>query len=188
MSGKLQKKNISDSFNFIADKRVELALLIGAGALAIVLHKVLRWPLDMPGRHGLEFMAIFAFLRLASQQTWAATIASSGAMVSLSLFSSASPIGMIILLVQGLSLDILYNRLSWQGRLVILIPLFTAIAHMVKPILKALAQHNFGVFSDSLTMGLVTPLLSHALFGFVGGLFGLLAWKAYQRTTSHFKA
>ncbi|MDF1588864.1 MAG: hypothetical protein P1P93_06865 [Gammaproteobacteria bacterium] len=187
MSGKLQQKNISDSFNLIADKRLELALLIGAGALAIVLHKVLRWPLDMPGRHGLEFMAIFAFLRLASQQKWAATIASIGAMTALTLFST-NPIGIIILLAQGVLLDLLYNHLTWQGRIVILVPFFTAVAHMLKPLLKALAQTNLGVFSDSLSMGLVTPLLSHGLFGFVGGVFGLLAWKTYQRTRSHFKA
>ncbi len=182
MSGKLQEKSISDSFNLISAKQRELLLLVCTGAVAILLHKTLRWPLDMPGRHGLEFMAIFAFLRLASQQKWAATIASTGSMLALTMFS-ASPVGLIILLAQGLTLDLLYNRLSWQGRLIILVPLFTAIAHMLKPLIKAAAQTNFAIYSDSLNFGVLMPLLSHSLFGFIGGVFGLLAWKTFQKST-----
>jgi len=190
MSGKSQLKNTSDSFNFIHHKHAELLLLIGAGMVAIMLHKVLRWPLDMPGRHGLEFMAIFVFLRLASTQTWAATIASVGAIISTGLFSdlsSAMGIGMLILGIQGFCLDLFYNHLTLRGRLLFLLPLIAAMVHAIKPISKSLAQSHLSIYSDSLSSGLMFPILSHCLFGFFGGLFGLLAWKAYTKSSQHFK-
>tara|TARA_R110001606_G_scaffold399222_2_gene582385 strand:+ start:38168 stop:38650 length:483 start_codon:yes stop_codon:yes gene_type:complete len=158
--------------------------------LAIMLHKVLRWPLDIPGRHGLEFMAIFVFLRLASTQTWAASIASVGAILATGLFSGGSSsigIGMLILILQGLSLDLLYNHLTWRGRLLFLLPLIAALVHAMKPIIKFLAQDHLSIYSDSLSSGLMIPVMSHCLFGFFGGLFGLLAWKAYTKSSQHFK-
>lgn len=190
MSGKWQLKNTSSSTSFIYSKHAELILLIGAGMLAIILHKVLRWPLDMPGRHGIEFMAIFVFLRLASRQSWAATIASIGAILSTSLLagsSSSMGIGMLILALQGFSLDLLYNHLTWRGRLLFLLPLIAAIVHAIKPIIKFLAQGHLSIYSDSLNSGLMLPIVSHCLFGFLGGLFGLLAWKAYAQSSQHFK-
>jgi hypothetical protein len=190
MSGKSQLKNTSDSTSFIHSKHAELLLLIGAGMLVIMSHKILRWPLDMPGHHGLEFMAIFVFLRLASTQTWAATIASVGAIISTGLFSDTSSsmgIGMLILAIQGFSLDLLYNHLTLRGRLVFLLPLFAALVHAIKPISKFFAQDHLSIYSDSLSSGLMIPFMSHCLFGFFGGLFGLLAWKAYSQSSQHFK-
>jgi hypothetical protein len=189
MSGKWQQKITLNSFNFIEKKQAELLMLIGAGMLAIVLHKVLRWPLDLPGRHGLEFMAIFIFLRIASTQSWAATTASLGAIASTSFFSNSdsASIAMLILFIQGLSLDIAYKHLTWRGRLLFLLPFIAAFIHALKPIIKFLAQQNLAVYSDSLEWGLSTPFLSHCLFGFFGGLFGLLAWKAYSQSLPHFK-
>lgn len=190
MSGKSQLKNTSSSISFIHSKQAELLLLIGAGMLAVILHKVLRWPLDMAGRHGLEFMAIFVFLRLASTQTWAATIASIGAILSTGILagsSSSMGVGILILGLQGFSLDLLYNHLTWRGRLLFLLPLIAGIVHSIKPIIKFLAQGHLSIYSDSLSSGLMIPVMSHCLFGFFGGLFGLLAWKAYTQSSQHFK-
>lgn len=190
MFGKSQLKNTSNSTSFAQSKQAELLILIGAGMLAIALHKVLRWPLDMPGRHGLEFMAIFVFLRLASTQTWAATVAAVGAVIATVMFSGASSsigIGMVILALQGVSLDLLYNHLSWRGRLLFLLPLIAALVHAIKPISKFLAESHLSIYSDSLSGGLLIPVMSHCLFGFFGGLFGLLAWKAYTQSSQHLK-
>lgn len=186
MSGKSQLKNTSNSTSFLKSKNAELMLLIGAGMLVVVLHKVLRWPLGMPGRHGLEFMAVFVFLRLASTQTWAATIASVGAIIATGLFSSMG-IGMLILAIQGLSLDLLYKHLTWRGRLVFLLPLMAALVHALKPLIKFFAQNTLSISSDSLSNGLMIPIMSHCLFGFFGGLFGLLAWQAYTKSSQHIK-
>ena len=185
MSGKLQQKIISDSTSLASSKQLELMMIIIAGVAAILLHKVLRWPLDMPGRHGLEFMAIFVYLRAASSMTWAATIAATSAAITTSMVSYSGGVGiaMIILIAQGLIMDVMYKHLTLRGRLLFLLPFIAALAHMMKPLIKALAQNNFGIYSDSLNLGVLMPLLSHCMFGFVGGVFGLLAWKAYKKST-----
>ena len=191
MSGKSQLKNTSESISFIHHKHAELLLLIGAGMLVILLHKVLRWPLEMPGRHGLEFMAIFVFLRLASTQTWAATIAAVGAIITTGLFANSGAsmgIGIVVLAIQGVSLDLFYNHLALRGRLLFLLPLIAALVHAVKPVTKFFAQGYLSIYSDSLSSGLMFPVMSHCLFGFFGGLFGLLAWQAYTKSSQHFKS
>ncbi len=43
------------------------------GALAAYMHFNLRIPLNIPGHHGLEFMAIFVLVRLTSNIRYAAT-------------------------------------------------------------------------------------------------------------------
>jgi len=50
-----------------------LLYCLGLGAAGVALHAGVRLPLHVPGHHGLEWMALLAFARLAVPGRWAAT-------------------------------------------------------------------------------------------------------------------
>ena len=76
----LQKTGSKNFLNNAASSlaRWELLLLVSSGALAVVLHQILRMPLGLPGRHGIEWMALLVIGRAATHRRGAGTLASAG--------------------------------------------------------------------------------------------------------------
>ena len=66
MSGQLVLENSSRDIRTEAALTWQEALLLtGLGAAAVVLHSVFRFPLQLPGHHGVEWMALIIGGRLA---------------------------------------------------------------------------------------------------------------------------
>lgn len=185
MSGKSLQKTILDSSEHLKSSWLQLLLLFTAGMSTVWFHDALRWPLNLPGRHGLELMAILLFVRLSASQTYAATIAASGGVSALLVFHDAAGVAALILLAQGLFLDTSYRLLKQSHLPLLLMVLVTALAHSLKPLIKLCLQSGVGIVSDSLDHGLLYPLMTHLLFGFVGGLAALLAWRSIQKIQSN---
>ncbi|MFC2111088.1 hypothetical protein ACFLQ5_01410, partial [Bacteroidota bacterium] len=80
MNGNVQIKSLSRKYltNLSIASILEIILLLGAGVLAIVLHARLRTPINIPGHHGIEFMAIILAARLSSKIKWASSISALG--------------------------------------------------------------------------------------------------------------
>lgn len=165
------------------------ALLLGAGALATLLHQWLRVPLHLPGHHGLEWLAILMLARLSTRAPAAGLRVGIGAAASLVVMSGAIGIDghgaqMLTYVLQGALLDALYTP-----RLTLPLPLrcfaigaIGAAVLATAPLLKNLLA-SFGSEFDfgSLAGGLGYPLLTHALFGAAGALTGLALHAATRR-------
>ena len=179
-TGESLASRISSSSEFPRQRWLMLGLIFGAGALAVALHEVFRWPMKLPGRHGIELMAILLFARCACGERYTATLAAlGGASVALMIQHNAG-VDATILLLQGLALDALYHALAGRAWAVYLLPVVAGLVHAIKPLVKFLYQAGLGIPSGSLVFGLGYPVLTHFLFGLVGGLIGIMAWRSLQ--------
>jgi hypothetical protein len=185
MAGKSPQKTISGSSDLFSYHWLQILLILSVGALTVWFHEALRWPLNLPGRHGLELMAILIFVRLSAPQVYAASLAAMGGVTASLIFNDAAGVGAIILLAQGLFIDSTYRLLKHHGLTLLLMVLVTALAHMLKPLIKLSFQSGMGIVSDSLAHGLLYPLFTHFCFGLAGGLAGLLAWRSMQKMKSN---
>lgn len=177
-----QAKTISSNSENLRQRWLLLALIFGAGILAVVMHDVFRWPMKMPGRHGLELMALLLFVRCASGERYATTLAALGGVSAAVVLQHGSGIESVILLMQGLAIDRAYGLLAGRSWWVFALPVLAGTVHAVKPVVKMVTQVGLGVPSGSLMYGLGYPMMTHFIFGAVGGLFGVLAWRGLQKT------
>lgn len=180
-NGVSQQKTTSNSFSHIQSRWAVIALLLLAGVFAGYLHQVFRLPLKMPGRHGLEFMAIMIFSRCATSTRFAgSTVGTGSAGVTLWLAHGLA-IEPFIFILQGLALDLVYPKARAMSFWVWSLALAAALVHAIKPLLDWVLMLSTNFETDSLVSGLAYPLSTHLLFGFVGGLCGALAWKTTQK-------
>jgi len=161
-----------------------LAWLLFLGVGVAVLEQAFRWPLQMPGHHGIEAMALLLIARLSCTTPWSATIAAAGAAVAApALGADHGPLTPLFYLLPGAILDLGYRLRPRFGGLVLFLPLLSALAWVAKPALRVAANLTLGMQFGSLRAGPVYPILTHLLFGFVGGLVAVLLWRATEKAT-----
>lgn len=177
--------NILSSSDPARQRLIYLALIFLAGAITVAMHDAFRWPLKMPGRHGLELMAILVFVRAASGERYAALLAAVGGVAAIGVFGHGTGVESVVLLLQGLALDIGWLMLRGQRLWLFALPLIAGMAHTIKPLTKLFFQQGFGIPSDSLINGLAYPMTTHFVFGLVGGIFGALAYYAMHKNKHH---
>lgn len=181
MDGTVSQKNWLSNFLSKANLTVVEALaMVGLGALAVVLHQTLRAPLDLPGRHGVEWMALLVIGRSFGRSRYAGSLASIGAAVTAVLPIWAGfddPFIWLIYLLPGPIMDFAFARFSrWQGNLAFLAVL-GGLAHATKPLVRWVISLISGFPYGSLLWGVGYPLAMHILFGAAGGLLGgLVVW------------
>ena len=73
----------------------------------------------------------------------------------------------------------LWPRLA--GRFLLVLPLIAALAFAAKPAVRVIANQLFDMQFGSLRAGPVYPILTHLLFGFLGGLAAVLVWRMTER-------
>ncbi len=160
----------------------ELVLLAAAGLAAALLHEAFRWPLRLPGHHGLEWLAILMAARLSSQRPGAALAVACGAAAgALGLAGEPQSLRAATYLLQGVVLDGLFLLLGPRGALLIAAPLLGALVHALSPLLKNLVALPGLADFGSLSQGLAYPLATHAGFGAIGACCGALAVRALRR-------
>lgn len=159
-------------------------MLVGLGVVAAVLHVSFRWPLRLPGHHGLEWLALLMAARMVSQRPGAALAVAVGAAAT-ALTAAGGHDAFLrpaTYLLQGLVLDGLWLLL--QGRLAapLLAVVLGAVVHALAPMLKNLVAvaTDGGLAMSSLAQGLAFPLATHAAFGAVGAAAGALAVLAWR--------
>lgn len=156
-------------------------MLVAAGAVGALLHLSFRWPLQLPGHHGLEWLAILMTARMLSQRQGAAlTVALGAAATTLAFGGLDNVLRPSIYLLQGAALDGLWLLLRGRATAVWLALPLGALVHALSPMMKNLLAVAGGTVSGSLAQGLAWPLMTHALFGGIGALVGACAVKALR--------
>lgn len=156
-----------------------LLWLLSLGVAVVALEQAFRWPLQMPGHHGIEAMALLVLGRLSCSNPWSATIVgASAAIAAPALGADHGPLMPLFYLLPGAILDLGYRLRPRLATFVLYLPLVAALAWTAKPVVRVVANLAFGMQFGSLRAGPVYPIVTHLLFGFVGGLVAVLIWRA----------
>ncbi len=159
------------------------AFLVSLGVAIVLLEQAFRWPLQLPGHHGLEAMALLVFGRLSCTNPWSATLVGASAAVAAPFVGADHGVLMpLFYVLPGIVLDAgyrLWPRLVSQALL--FLPLVAAVAFAAKPVVRVVANQLFGMPFGSLRAGPVYPILTHLMFGFLGALAAVLVWRATER-------
>ncbi len=159
------------------------AFLVSLGVAIVLLEQAFRWPLQLPGHHGLEAMALLVFGRLSCTNPWSATLVGASAAAAAPFVGADHGVLMpLFYVLPGLVLDAgyrLWPRLVSQALL--FLPLVAAVAFAAKPVVRVVANQVFGMPFGSLRAGPIYPILTHLMFGFLGALAAVLVWRATER-------
>ena len=107
------EKTLSKLF-VLDNQQLSIPSLLLLGTIAGLMYTHLRYPLNIPGHHGLEWMALVMFGRCLSSQRYAATILATGAVAGylaqiplLSLTNEFKPV--FVFLISGFFADTIYR-------------------------------------------------------------------------------
>lgn len=157
-----------------------LLLLLGLGVAIVLLHQAFRFPLNLPGRHGLDAMALMAMGRLAGGYRWSAGLVGASA-GGTALLVGAGPLAPVLYPLVGILMDLGTRLLPhWRTSLFVL-PVIAGLAWASRPLVRWFTAHGTGMEFGSLVHGLAWPVFTHMLFGAVGGLVAVLAWRGWQK-------
>ena len=167
---------------------LEALLLLGAGALVVVVHQSFRYPLHLPGRQGVLWMAILLGARSTARTRWAGSIASVGA-AGFSLLPLWGPIDdrfiWLTYLIPGLVVDAAFRRFPGLSRKVWFLAGLGAVAHVTKPLLREGIAVIAGWDNGSWWLGTMYPSLTHLLFGAAGGILAAGLVQLYRTRSDH---
>jgi len=154
---------------------IEYLILFGIGIIAILLHARLRTPLNLPGHHGLEFMALLMAGRSASRIPWASTVSSMGIGLVLLFpaFGFNDPFMGINYMFPGIVIDVLYDMTSKPNRYLLRMSLVAGIAYAMIPLSRLmihfLSGYPYGTFVKH---GYIYSFAGFLFFGMAGGFVG----------------
>jgi len=176
MSGKQHQKSISVlSHSSVYGHVAEYVILFGLGILAILLHARLRTPLNIPGHHGLEFMAILMAGRVASNIKWASSVSSLGIgfILLFPVFGFKDPLMGFNYMLPGLFIDVFYNLIrhfKWQ---MLILSFIAGLAYFTIPLSRLFIHALTGYpYSSFLKFGYFIPVVNYFFFGLAGGFTG----------------
>jgi hypothetical protein len=159
------------------------AFLVSLGIAIVLLEQSFRWPLQLPGHHGLEAMALLVFGRLCCTNHWSATLVGASAAVAAPFVGADHGVLMpLFYVLPGIVLDLGYRL--WPRlvvRTLLFLPVAGAVAFAAKPVVRVSANQLFDMPFGSLRAGPVYPILTHLMFGFLGALAAVLVWRATER-------
>lgn len=172
-------KTLSNPFVLEGTGRLSILSLILLGVVAGILHVHLKYPLDIPGHHGLEWMALVLFGRCLSNNRYAASILAGSAAASYLSQSAFLPLAhdvkpALIFLLTGACADIIFRFSRDRLPMLVNAGLIGGLAFVSKPLIM------YCLFLGGMKVGTFIknpdylPFLSHLLFGMVGGVGGAI--------------
>jgi hypothetical protein len=172
MNGKSQPKTISKAFP-VNRLLTEVLILMLFGAAAILLRAYLRIPLNLPGHHGLEVMAMLLIGRKISDLPFAASISTVTAalIIFLPLPGLKDPFLPFIFLLMGAVIDLIYRFISRFQENIFLFGILGGIAYFMIPLSRLILFTLTGYpYESFVKFGFAVPLASHFVFGALGGM------------------
>ena len=183
MDGKYFPKTKFDAIELVGPLTFgRFAFLAGLGAVVIVLEQAFRYPLQLPGHHGLESMALLTLGRLSCTSKWSATIVGTSAATTATVAGvDHGALMPLLYLVPALLLDVGFGFSGRARQWVLYLPFVAALAFASKPLMRWIAHLGFGFEFGSLRYGAGFPIVTHMLFGFVGALTAVILFRATVR-------
>ena len=169
-------RSISKAFPTSFSLALQVAALLLVGFTATWLHYRFRLPLNMPGRHGLEFMLLVMAARYASNMKLSATITVSGSIAAslIPVLGFKDPMLPYIYLGIGAFIDFAWYRWSNFRKWIPLAALLGGLAYGLIPLVRLLfmviGSYPYNSFAKH---GYIIPFLTHIGFGFTGALAGV---------------
>lgn len=160
-------------------------LLILLGVLAITLHARMRTPLNIPGHHGIEFMAIFIILRMGSNLKFAGSVSSLGIglLLLFPVLDFKDPFMGFNYMLPGIMLDFLYLSFPRWRKNLIFVCLIAGLAYFTIPLSRLILMTITGYpYQTFIKHGQILPVFSFLFFGIAGGLAGkgvVFTWNKY---------
>ncbi|MFH2143933.1 MAG: hypothetical protein ABIJ97_16025 [Bacteroidota bacterium] len=145
------------------------------GLFAITLRARIRMPMNIPGHHGLEVMALFMLGRSISKIKFASTISSitAGLMIFFPFMGFSDPFMPVYYLLMGITIDSLYHIWKNKKMQLLFLTIIGGLAYLIIPVSRILIHSLSGYpFNSLLKFGYFVPTISHFLFGLAGGLLG----------------
>ena len=183
MNTKVLQRSISKVFpNKNIALTIEILFLLFIGVTAMAIHAKLRIPMQLPGKHGVLFMAILISARGLSRFPYANTLSGIGAATILltGALGFTHPFMPLIYLFLGVVMDLLFAFFSRLSSNVLVISIAGGLSWMFIP----LSRLFFGVFatfeSKAMVESVYFPFLTHFIFGYIGALIGLGALQIFS--------
>jgi hypothetical protein len=184
MDGTYSQKNISKTFpTDWTLKWWEALLLFGSGVTAVILHRAFDSSLQLPGHHGIEWMALLIIGRSFSRFRGAGTLTGAGAAFASTLpfLQGGNPYAWLFYLLPGFVVDFAFNYLPRHANKLWFLVLLGGLAHATKPVGQLTVNLITGWPFGSFRYGVLYPFASHFLFGMIGALLGVLVILGVQR-------
>lgn len=188
--GKSQIKTISGlTHSRSLGMLLEVLFLLGIGAVAILLHARFRSPINIPGHHGIEFMALLLLGRVSSNLRFASSISSLGIGLFLlfPVFGFSDPMMGFNYMLPGMFLDISYQLGGKMNTKIWFLAIIAGFSYMMIPISRLLISTFSGYqYLAFIKHGFLVPFATHLLFGLSGGLLGTGVSRIFKKLISKF--
>lgn len=171
-----QTRSISRAYPTSVSLALQIAALILVGFIATWLHAQFRFPLNMPGRHGLEFMLLIMGARYLSTLRLSATVAVTGSVLAslIPVLGFKDPMLPYIYIGIGAFIDFAWYRWSTFRRWIPMAALLGGLGYGIIPMVRLafmlLGSYPYNSFAKH---GYIIPFVSHIAFGFVGAFAGV---------------
>ncbi|WP_217424603.1 hypothetical protein [Nitrogeniibacter mangrovi] len=161
-------------------------VLLCLGVLAVIAHATFRIPLNLPGHHGLEWMALLVIARQGASYRWAAGVVAIGAAVTAMVpaIGFHNPLTPLYYLVPALALDLMWRvaPVRWHTSVPALAGM-AALAFATKPLVQAVGLMA-GVTQAHGGQALIYVIAMHMVFALVGGAVAAALWQSSARRRS----
>lgn len=175
INGNVLQRNISKVFpTKLASTVAEIVFLFLMGVLAMLIHSKLRIPMHLPGKNGLLFMMIVVSACAASRFSFGASITCLGSAMLLMVANLGfdDPFMPIVYIILGISMDLIFGISKLFKSNVIIVAIASGFSWMLIPLIRSGISLITGFPYQSLLTGITYPLLTHFIFGLIGGLIG----------------
>lgn len=176
MTGKQLTRHTSKSLvHKYSGLTIEATLLFLLGVLAMFLHARFRWGTQIPGHHGIEFMALLTAGRFASRIRLSSIFMAMGIgiMVIMPFMGFKNPVSALGYILPVLFFDLIYSNLPERFRKVWIFAIAGGLSYMAVPLFRIILMLTIGMpYSAALKYGTpLAPLAGFLVFGFIGSFF-----------------
>lgn len=171
-----------------ADALTVALLLFSVGALAILLRTQLRFPMNLPGRHGMLVMFLIMIGRAASTQKIAGFYSGLGAslMLLFPFIGLKDPWLPLIYVFMGIALDyfVYLSRRNSRLNIYLVYALIGGTVYMLIPLSRFCINLLTGFpYTEFIKHPVFVPFITHFIFGAIGSVLGTaLAMDNTKRT------
>lgn len=185
MNGKSHQKSISKVSQINTATIIEVLIPLVLGMAAIVAHARYRSHINLPGHHGLEFMALLLVSFSTSKIKWSSYFFSLGiaAFVFVPFLGFKNPLVAMVYVIPGVVFGLLSSLAVIKKYRIIFLALFGGLAYASIPIFRLILWLTVGISHKSIIVSPVSTIVFFFMFGLAGSLLGLGAYHLFKKIT-----